>query len=300
MDGKIWVESTPGMGSTFHCTSRFQQTTQAAGSFPQNGSHEHAGRNSQKFQYNLRVLVAEDNPINQMSAVKLLEARGCSVRLAKDGCEAVAILEQQEFDVTLMDLQMPIQGGLETAALIRTKEAGIAKHLPIIALTAHVMNGDRERCLAGGMDGYVAKPISEGELWREIERVCPQAQKAPPGELKIAQDVPELDRQAILSRLDGDEVLLREIVDLSLARCPELVERIQEALAAGNCRTVIATAHSLKGSVSTFSRAQVFKILQELEDSASSGDLSKARQVFSVLQSELSRFHPALVQLVAA
>jgi PAS domain S-box-containing protein len=296
MDGKIWVESTLGVGSTFHCTTRFLP---ASGSFPHNRADGQPGRKAQKFQYNLRVLVAEDNPINQMLAVKILEARGCSVRLAKDGREALSILQQQEFDVTLMDLQMPIQGGLETTALIRSAEQGTSKHLPIIALTAHVMNGDRERCLEGGMDGYVAKPIAEVELWREIERVCPQALRSPPGELELSLSPPELDREAILSRLDGDETLLREIVDLFLTRSPELVEQIHQALTAGNCRAVCATAHSLKGSVSTFSRAEVFETLQAIEDSAASGDLKKASAIFSDLQHELSRFHPALTQLVA-
>ncbi|CAN5350426.1 hypothetical protein BH10PLA2_BH10PLA2_23230 [soil metagenome] len=299
MDGKIWVESTPDVGSTFHCRIRFQSATQASGFIPHNRADEETRNKPQKFQYNLRVLVAEDNPINQMLAVKLLEARGCSVRLAKDGSEALSILQQQEFDVTLMDLQMPVQGGLETTALIRTAENGSSKHLPIIALTAHVMNGDRERCLEGGMDGYVAKPIAEAELWREIERVCPQALHSPPGELEPALPPPELNREAILSRLDGDETLLREIVDLFLARSPELVEQIHQALNARDCRAVCATAHSLKGSVSTFSRAEVFEMLQALEDSAAAGDLNKANEIFSDLQHELLRFHPALIQLVA-
>jgi two-component system, sensor histidine kinase and response regulator len=211
----------------------------------------------------------------------------------------LALLDQQPFDLVLMDLQMPGRGGLDTAALIRASEKETAHRLPIVALTAHVMKGDRERCLAGGMDGYVGKPISEGELWREIERVCPDLHRTVPPRAALLRDS-GLDRQAILGRLDGDEKLLREIVNLFLVRSPQMLEQIRQGLATDNARAVSTAAHSLKGSVSTFSQTEVFGTLQELEDSAHSGDLHKAKNLFATLESKLTSFHPALAELGAA
>jgi CheY-like chemotaxis protein len=117
------------------------------------------------------VLLAEDNPVNQKLAVRLLEKLGHAVVLANNGREAVEAVGREAFDVVLMDVQMPEMGGLEATAAIREGEAGGGRRLPIIALTAHAMKGDRERCLAAGMDGYVSKPIRREDLVREIDAV---------------------------------------------------------------------------------------------------------------------------------
>jgi CheY-like chemotaxis protein len=119
----------------------------------------------------LRLLLAEDNLVNQRLAVRLLEKMGHHVTIANNGKEAVALVEQQPFDVVLMDVQMPEMGGFEATAVIRAAEADGGRHLPVIALTAHAMKGDRERCLAAGMDGYVSKPIRSEDLVREIATV---------------------------------------------------------------------------------------------------------------------------------
>jgi two-component system, sensor histidine kinase and response regulator len=112
----------------------------------------------------LRILVAEDNPVNQRLAVRLLEKRGHRVVLAVDGRQAIEALNQESFDLILMDLQMPEMGGLEATTIIREKEKKTGKHQPIVALTAHAMTGDRDRCLTAGMDGYLTKPIRTQEL----------------------------------------------------------------------------------------------------------------------------------------
>ena len=137
----------------------------------------------------LRILLAEDNPVNQMVAVRLLEKMGHTVMVVANGRDAVLMAGEQEFGLVLMDVQMPEMGGFEATRLIREKETGNhQKHTPIIAMTAHAMKGDREQCLAVGMDGYVAKPIRQAELLAEIERFTrgpePAPQKAlhpPPG-----------------------------------------------------------------------------------------------------------------------
>jgi CheY-like chemotaxis protein len=120
----------------------------------------------------LRILLAEDNLVNQMVAVAILEHRGHLVKLAATGVEALAALESDEFDLVLMDAQMPEMGGIEATRVIRDKEGTRGGHIPIVALTADAMSGDRERCLAAGMDGYAAKPIRAAELFREIDRVA--------------------------------------------------------------------------------------------------------------------------------
>jgi two-component system sensor histidine kinase/response regulator len=122
----------------------------------------------------LRFLLAEDNPINQRLAVRLLEKQGHSVVVAGNGKETLRALEHQEFDVVLMDVQMPEMDGLEATAAIREREKGSGKHIPIVAMTAQAMKGDRELCLAAGMDGYVAKPIQPERLWQAITEILPE------------------------------------------------------------------------------------------------------------------------------
>jgi CheY-like chemotaxis protein len=121
----------------------------------------------------LRILLAEDNPVNQMVAARLLENRGHLVKVAATGLEALTALESNLFDLVLMDAQMPVMDGLDATRAIREKEKVSCGHVPIIALTAHAMSGDRDRCMAAGMDGYASKPIRSEDLFREIERVRP-------------------------------------------------------------------------------------------------------------------------------
>jgi CheY-like chemotaxis protein len=121
----------------------------------------------------LRVLLAEDNTVNQMLAVRLLQRRGHTVTVAGNGKEALAALEKQPFDIILMDVQMPEMDGLQTTAAIRASETETGKHIPIIAITAHAMLGDKERCLDAGMDAYVSKPLQVEDLFDAIQKLCP-------------------------------------------------------------------------------------------------------------------------------
>jgi CheY-like chemotaxis protein len=123
----------------------------------------------QQHPVSLRILLAEDNPVNQRLTTRLLEKRGHSVTVAPTGREALAALEKADFDLVLMDVQMPDMDGLQATAAIRAREAPLGRRIPIIALTAHTMKGDRERCLAAGMDGYVAKPVIAAELISAVE-----------------------------------------------------------------------------------------------------------------------------------
>jgi signal transduction histidine kinase/ligand-binding sensor domain-containing protein/CheY-like chemotaxis protein len=168
MGGSIWVESEPGQGSRFHFTVRVGQVAQDAVAAPVAQTPARPAVNPCAAA--LSILLAEDNPLNQKLAVRLLEKRGHSVVTAMNGSEAVEAFDRQRFDAVLMDLQMPVMGGFEATAEIRARERSRPKRTPIIAVTAHAMQGDRERCLEAGMDDYVAKPIRPDELYAAIDR----------------------------------------------------------------------------------------------------------------------------------
>jgi CheY-like chemotaxis protein len=168
MGGQLSVESVTGRGSTFWFTTKLgHQTT----SSKERALVSWADGVAKQVHRPLRVLLAEDNPVNRLVATRLLEKRGHSVAVAINGREAVDATEQRMFDVVLMDLEMPQMSGLEATAAIRKREHGTGTHLPIIAMTAHAMIGDRERCLAVGMDAYVSKPVRADELFTALDSV---------------------------------------------------------------------------------------------------------------------------------
>ncbi len=168
MGGNMWVESEIGRGSVFHFTARvgrecLRPASESAPTPLFGGGHA------------LRVLLAEDNAVNRKVAVRLLEKRGHTVVAVEDGRQALQALDRERFDVVLMDVQMPEMDGFEAAAAIRARERAEGGHVPIVALTAHAMKGDRERCLDAGMDAYLAKPVSSEELFATLEGLVPAA-----------------------------------------------------------------------------------------------------------------------------
>ncbi len=171
MGGHLWLDSEPGRGSTFHFTSQITVRTHAVAPAIEPAPVPSTGAGTDAPQTTLRVLLAEDNVVNRFLAVRLLEKEGHQVQTAVNGRAAVDAIEQGQFDLALMDLQMPEMDGFEATGLIRERERATGGHLPIIALTANAMVGDQERCLAAGMDGYVSKPIDVHRLLAEIRRV---------------------------------------------------------------------------------------------------------------------------------
>jgi len=241
----------------------------------------------------VRILLAEDNPVNQMVARRLLEKTGHTVMVVANGRDAVLMLEEQEFGLVLMDVQMPEMDGFEATRVIREKEASTPKHIPIIAMTAHAMKGDRERCLAVGMDGYIAKPIRPAELLAEIERFSRRPEPSTP----MAPSPPRvdcIDWQAAWANLEGDRNLLSELALMFLSDLPQQMEAIHLAVVNRRDHELERLAHRLKSSVGNFAAKPAFEAAFHLEKIALQGDFELASQALEALEYEIRRLQGAL------
>jgi CheY-like chemotaxis protein len=260
---------------------------------------------------NLRILVAEDNSVNQRLAVRLLEREGHAVTIAGSGQEALDRferhqLDRSQFDLILMDVQMPDMDGLEATARIRESERGSGHRVPIVAMTAQAAESDRLRCLESGMDAYVTKPVHVPDLMRMIETVVPES--IMPGansmnsdttsdEASVENQLQQLDESLALSRVGGDVDLLKEVVELFLDDYPSTFEKIKGAVTSRDATALEHHAHSLKGSVSTFGANRAFEAAFTLEKQGRSGDLSGAPDGLAQLEQALEALRPELVLL---
>jgi PAS domain S-box-containing protein len=305
MGGRIWVDSQAGVGSTFHFTAFFgrSEASQLGSGGCLHGTR--AGPTPSQavpgtgvsIRSGLRVLLAEDNAINQMLAMRLLESMGHRVKVVGNGLEAVGACERGTFDLVLIDLQMPDLDGFEATAAIRAREAGTGRRTPIVALTAHALKGDRERCLLAGMDGYVSKPVQSGELFRVIGEVLPvsassDVPRQTPGEPTTPGDE-TFDEAEALARVDGDREGLRCAAGSLLARFPNEWDGIREAVAGRDCPVVERRCHKLKGTLSIFS-TRAARAAAGLEAAGREGDLGRLDGGYEVLEGELERLLVAL------
>jgi CheY-like chemotaxis protein len=249
------------------------------------------------------ILLAEDGLVNQRVAVDMLTQRGHTVVVASNGKEALDVWEREAFDLVLMDVQMPVMDGLETTAAIRAKEHATGTHVPIIAMTAGAMQGDRERCLEAGMDGYIAKPIHATDLYQAVEESALYAAKpqaaAEATETVVLLDTFEeagspLDWREALARLDGNEDLLQELAVLFCEEGIRLMTDIREAIAQGETDALRRAAHTLKGSAGMFVAKPAVEAALRLEAMARDGDLSHIENACSSLEDAMSRLLPAL------
>jgi len=246
----------------------------------------------EKTKRSLSILLAEDNAVNQRLAVGVLEKRGHKVTIAGNGKEALDALENRRFDLILMDIQMPVLDGFEATAAIREKEKGTGEHILIVAMTAHAMKGDRERCIEAGMDGYVSKPIRVAELFDVLENLhittCGDA----------AQSGGIIDLRELLSRVDGDKTLLRELIDLFLEDYPDLMTQIHDAISSGDADGLVRSAHTLKGAVGNFAAKSVSDTTLRLEQLARTGDLTHADEAYTDLESNIDLLKHELTMLL--
>jgi signal transduction histidine kinase/CheY-like chemotaxis protein/HPt (histidine-containing phosphotransfer) domain-containing protein len=243
----------------------------------------------------LHVLLAEDNHVNQIVATRTLEKMGHSVVVANNGREALSLLSQQTFDLVLMDIQMPEMDGLTATKEIRKYEMESHDHMPIIALTAHAMKGDLARCLEGGMDGYVSKPI----VGKELEDAIASAVK---GQRDSAHDVtietlpvngtPDSplgwDAGRVLERLGGDEKLFSEVIQIFLDETPKNLAGLQRAISGGDSETIERIAHGLKGELGYLGIAGASQKARDLEEMGRRHDLQHATRVLAAFETEIS------------
>jgi signal transduction histidine kinase/DNA-binding response OmpR family regulator/HPt (histidine-containing phosphotransfer) domain-containing protein len=249
----------------------------------------------------LRILVAEDNAVNQAVILRLLRKMGHAPVPAQTGKEALSFAAAEQFDVAFMDVQMPEMDGLAATAAIRESEKKSGVHLPIFAMTAHAMTGDRERCLEAGMDGYITKPLRFSDIERTLASLTgsPETSGQP---VVIAQAIAQgienalapaaaaafWNRAEALERVQGDEKLFEEVCQIFLEEAPKLLWRLQQAIAAGDAEEVMRAAHSLKGQSSYLSASRTFQVARELEEMGRRQNLSGAGDRLAVLEREMA------------
>ncbi|HMF18109.1 MAG TPA: response regulator [Gemmataceae bacterium] len=259
----------------------------------------------------LRLLLVEDNAVNQKLAVCLLEKRGHHVVVASNGKEALRLLGASAgnpesarpgdaFDAVLMDVQMPVMGGFEATAAIRAWEKQTGERVPVIAMTAHAMKGDRERCAHAGMDGYISKPVRADELYSVLEQLVVPRQEPHSEPVNVGPGDAAPNWAVALKAVAGDSALLREVVGIVLEEVPRWLGELGGHIADRRTKDIRRLAHTIKGAVGQLAAARAGASAERLEFLAANGDLSGADEAFSQLQQTWTELEPLLVQFLAS
>jgi PAS domain S-box-containing protein len=256
-------------------------------------------RNAQRKNFeNIRILLVEDNPINQKTAAAILRKAGFAVDVADNGLHALDAIDRGGYDIILMDIQMPEMDGYETTREIRRRE-GDERHSVIIAMTAHVMKGDRERCLEAGMDDYLAKPINPDEVIRVIGKWAGPKPGELPGPAEPASPAGSaggrlhresaVDMEDAMDRFDNERAFFREMLEQFLNLLPDQVKAIEDAIRSGDADTVQKIAHNIKGSAGTLSARALYAVVLEMEEDGRARDLGAMPSLLEALKSEIGR-----------
>ncbi len=314
MGGELEVTSREGEGSVFSFTARFTliQTGEVALL-----AEEHVNElikhsvaySEQRGKY--KILVVEDNPINQRVAGALLEKAGFSFTLVESGYEALQRLENEPYDLVLMDCQMPGLDGYETTSLIRSANVAVIRNdMPIIAMTANALEGDREKCLEAGMDDYIAKPIELSQLIPLIEKWLPSANfisNFEPPEKRThmhllpktageAGELPVFNEADYLRRNLDDRILAKDVLNIFVRSTPGYLDILRENLAEGDAIGVRKQAHAVKGACSTVGAEQMWETALRLEQAGKLGNLASASALAEQLQIDYKRLEDELRQ----
>jgi signal transduction histidine kinase/CheY-like chemotaxis protein len=242
--------------------------------------------NLPKYPQKLHILIAEDNPVNQMVVVRMLEKMGHTTHIVANGRTAVATARTGKFDLVLMDVQMPEMDGLTATRRIREDERKSGSHTPIVAMTAHAMKGDKERCLEAGMDAYISKPVSRKDVEEVLQAFS--ASLPDPLQTKIAPlHTATWDKTKTLERLDGDESLLHEVIGIFLQETPKLLAQLHRGIAEKNSELVERTAHSLKGELHYLGLTAAAERARDMEQIGRTSDLQQAARILPIMEMEI-------------
>ena len=237
----------------------------------------------------LWILIAEDNPVNQKVVVRMLEKMGHLPKIAPNGREALARLKNGNFDLVFMDVQMPEMDGLAATREIRKHEMGTGSHIPIIAMTAHALSDDKERCLEAGMDGYLSKPVSSQAIAEMIgEFFAVEGVLEKPTAPEVNASASTWNPDIALGRLDGDEELLRELVEIFLEESPKQLAAMQQAIEKGDPKKIESMAHTLKGELGYLGLPDAALKARDLESMGREHRLQNTSDVFPAFQAEIS------------
>ena len=301
MQGRIWVNSEPEKGSAFHFTARFalQSPVRQAGNAapPQRAAHDSAVAAMRSATHasraRLDILLVEDNLLSQKLGCHLLRRQGHEVVVAENGVAALEAYHRRHFDLILMDVRMPRMDGLEATERIRQQEKSTGAHVPIIALTANAMVGDREDCLRAGMDDCLIKPIQPAALLAAIDRVrSARVEDACGGK-------PALDRPALLERVGGDMALLGALKEAYFRDCDRLMSQLRLGIAQGNVGELGHALHTLCGMFRNLSADAAYAAAAGLHEFDVQGDPAGAAERFSVLERQVRLLNAALVDFHA-
>jgi two-component system, sensor histidine kinase and response regulator len=245
----------------------------------------------------LKILLAEDNLTNQKLATRVLEKRNHSVTVVANGREALDALEKDTFDLVLMDMQMPEMDGFEATAVLREKEKKTGRRQAVVAMTALEMNGDRERCIAVGMDGYISKPIRPQELDELLDAHVAQKTSTAPRERRAPTANGSVDVTQLLDRIDDDRAFLAELVETFRRDCPQNIGALQSAVLRENAADLHRSAHALKGALGNLAAVRAQALAADLERMGRAQDLSGAQSTLESLIVEVPQAIRALEAL---
>jgi PAS domain S-box-containing protein len=256
------------------------------------------GKELKVVQGRLKILVAEDTHFNQKFIGRLLERWGHQATIVQNGIEALEAFSKNTFDLILMDVQMPGMDGFEATAGIRKIEKDQGRHIPIIAMTAHAMKGDRERCLEAGMDDYVPKPISSEALLNSIKQLIPRKDKSDTEEsIMTLNTQAAIDKKTLLKAFDDDWDFLKEIIDMFVADCPKMLKEIEDAIEAEDAPALQRKAHALKGMLGNFQVETAVQKAYSLEKMGENAAFDQAGEIFAQLSDEIGTLEEMLSNL---